>query len=414
MTLLNKTILIISGGIEAVEGILEANRMGLRTIVVDGDKDCPGRKIASHFFHIDTYDEKGLLRKCLEYLSQGGEIDGVISIAADVPYTVSSIGNALDLPAISLKAAMLASDKYLMKTYLKKMGVPVPYFKKITSLSDLLSAYKEIGPPFVLKPVDSRGARGALLINDKDMLEWAFRYSIGFSRCSTLIGEEFIKGRQLSTESIVLNGKFYHIGFSDRNYTQFKKFLPHIIENGGELPSSISIEERRAVERIIEKGANALSFSHGTVKGDIVMSHNGPMIIELAPRLSGGYFATHEIPLSTGVPFVRCAIKAAVNEKLSENELKIRHERFIVQRYFFPEEGFLRSIDGIREAMQHKWLKLFKIYYKDGDKVPKISSHVKRGGVFIVEGRSREEAVKRADTIYNTVKWHVDKTKATT
>ena len=52
----------------------------------------------------------------------------------------------------------------------------------------------------------------------------------------------------------------------------------------------------------------------GVVKGDIVIHDGRPHVIELAARLSGGYLCTHEIPLSTGVDFVGCAIRIALGE----------------------------------------------------------------------------------------------------
>ena len=51
--------------------------------------------------------------------------------------------------------------------------------------------------------------------------------------------EKYIEGPQLSTESIIINGKCYTIGFSDRNYEYLNKFSPYIIENGGDLPSAL-------------------------------------------------------------------------------------------------------------------------------------------------------------------------------
>ena len=44
--------------------------------------------------------------------------------------------------------------------------------------------------------------------------------------------EKYLDGPQVSTESFVVNGKIYNIGFADRNYKDMDKFLPNIIENG--------------------------------------------------------------------------------------------------------------------------------------------------------------------------------------
>ena len=62
------------------------------------------------------------------------------------------------------------------------------------------------------------------------------------------------------------------------------------------------------INKIIEKGALSMGISNGIIKGDIVINNNQPFIIELAARLSGVYFCTHEIPLSTGVDLISNAI----------------------------------------------------------------------------------------------------------
>jgi hypothetical protein len=50
----------------------------------------------------------------------------------------------------------------------------------------------------------------------------------------------------------------------------------------------------------------------GDIKGDIVVHKGEPYVIELAARLSGGFFCTREIPLNTGVDFIGAAIKIAL------------------------------------------------------------------------------------------------------
>ena len=57
-----------------------------------------------------------------------------------------------------------------------------------------------------------------------------------------------------------------------------------------------------------------MNIQNGILKGDIVIEKNEPLVIEVAPRLSGGYFSTHEIPMSTGVDLLGLALKQAMGE----------------------------------------------------------------------------------------------------
>jgi len=54
-----KTLLIISGGIEAVPGIQLAREMGLFVVVSDINQNAPGFKYANDHILVSTYDVKG-------------------------------------------------------------------------------------------------------------------------------------------------------------------------------------------------------------------------------------------------------------------------------------------------------------------------------------------------------------------
>ena len=137
------------------------------------------------------------------------------------------------------------------------------------------------------------------LTQDVD-LEWAFDVAHQHSPTGRVMLENFLPGPQVSTESLVIDGVAYTPGFADRNYEYIERFAPHIIENGGQLPSHLNAQTQGAVCDLVQEAALAMGIQNGVVKGDIVVTDGVPHIIEIAARLSGGYFCTHEIPLTTG------------------------------------------------------------------------------------------------------------------
>ena len=54
---------------------------------------------------------------------------------------------------------------------------------------------------------------------------------------------------------------------------------------------------QNSIDHLINKACDALNINQGTIKGDLVIFKNKPYIIEVAARISGGYMATHSIPL---------------------------------------------------------------------------------------------------------------------
>lgn len=400
----NRTLLIISGGTEAIAGIQIAKEMGLHVVVSDMDNNAPGFKYADDRIIASTYDAEKTTEKAIQYNENNRRIDGVICIAADVPVSVAMVSNALDLPGISIESARLAMDKLAMKEKFAADGIPIPWFSRVESVFHLKTIVKKQGYPLVIKPTDSRGARGVLLLKGTTELDWAYHHSYSNSPSGSVMVEGFIEGPQVSTESIVLNGKAYTPGFSDRNYEYIERYEPYIIENGGDLPSQLSENIQKSVREVVEQAASSMGITTGIVKGDIVIQDKNPFVIELAARLSGGYFCTHTIPLNTGVEFVKHAIRLALGEKINPDELKPRFQKYICQRFLFPSPGKVTNVSGYNIALKNKQIKYCQVYVQSGDVVKEINCHPARAGVIIAEGKRRQDAISAAQKAVASIK----------
>ncbi len=400
----NKTLLIVSGGIEAVPGIITAKKMGLYVVVSDKDPKAPGFLYADAKIIASTYEVGETVKAATLFNNTVRSLDGVMCVAADVPHVVASVAKELELPGIPLQSAQLATDKLAMKEKFAEDCIPIPWFKQVNSTDHLFELTKIRGYPLVLKPVDSRGSRGVLLLTDKVDLAWAFSESQKHSPSNRVMVEEFLDGPQISTESIVLDGQAYTPGFADRNYELLKRYAPNIIENGGELPSFLSQCVQTSVAELVNNAARSMGITNGVVKGDIVVNKDKAYVIELAARLSGGYFCTHEIPLNTGVDFVKQAILLALGEKPDPDELKPKFQKGVAQRYLFPKPGRVVNISGVEEVSGRQEIALCEIRVQVGDIIKPIQNHPGRAGVVIATGKNREEAKQAAIDAVNTIK----------
>jgi len=79
-----------------------------------------------------------------------------------------------------------------------------------------------------------------------------------------------------------------------------------------------------------------LGISKGVAKGDVVISPSkGPMIIEMAARLSGGDFSESLVPLGSGVNYIESVIKIAMGAIPNWKKLKEKFYKSVANRYFF-------------------------------------------------------------------------------
>ena len=400
---MTKTIWIVGGGVEAIPGIILAKKLGLNVVVSDGNPNAPGLKFADKSIIASTYDIEGTVNAAYEYHQNVNPIDGVICIAADVPLTVASIAEKLSLPGITTETARKCSDKFLMKETLLAAGIPIPWFSLVKSVSELCSIISERGFPLVIKPVDSRGARGVIRITQSLDLEWVFEYTKSFSPTSRVMVEEFLQGQQYSTESVIMDEKNITMGFTERNYELLEELSPYIIENGGQQPAKIDKKELDSIVNLVEKSSQILGISNAKSKGDVVMTKEGPKIIEIAPRLSGGYFSSDQIPLATGINVIEIAIRLSLGEKINKDKLLFRHQNAVAIRYFFPKPGKITSISNIDSFKNKSWVHKLDLFFGVGDVLEKITDHTKRCGFVITTGNTRDEAVERAKTVVKNV-----------
>lgn len=399
-----KTLLIVSGGIEAADAARRAKEMGLYVVVSDRDPQAPGFAFADSCLIADVYGAAETAAAAERYSRKIRRIDGVICVAADAPVTVATVAARLILPGISIATAELASDKLAMKRRFAQAGVPVPWFSEVRTPQELQRIAIERGRNLVIKPVDSRGSRGVQRVAQVEDLASAFALARSHSPTERVMVEEYLSGPQVSTESIVIGGRCHTPGFSDRNYEYLDTYAPFFIENGGDLPSRLPEDVQAQVKAVVAEAAAALGVTHGTVKGDIVVHDGAPYVIELATRLSGGFFCTREIPLNTGIDFIGCAIKVALGETVAADELNPRSITPVVQRYAFPKPGRVVSVAGAEDARRVAGIAEVVVTAKPGDVIPPPGDKRPSAAMVLATGASRETALVAANDALSRLK----------
>jgi biotin carboxylase len=378
-----KTLLIVSGGIEAAEAAKRAKEMGLYVVVSDRDVEAPGFAFSDSCLIADVYSPDETAAAAERFSRKIRKIDGVICVAADAPGTVAAVAERLRIPGISRNVARLASDKLAMKERFLAAGVPVPWFSPVATVQALQRMAIERGPNLVIKPADSRGSRGVQRIAQVADLEHAFKLARQHSPTQRVMVEEYLDGPQISTESVVMGGRCFTPGF--------------FIENGGDLPSHLSPDIQTKVKEVVAKAAAALGVENGTVKGDIVVHDDEPYVIELAARLSGGFFCTREIPLNTGVDFIGAAIKVALGEPVLPHELEPKRQTPVIQRYSFPLPGKVIRIGGTDEARSVRGIEEVVVTAKPGDVIPPAGDKRPSAAMVLATGDTRDAALASAN-----------------
>ncbi len=404
-----KAVLILGAGRDQLFMIRTAKEMGLLTVAVDGNPSAPGLSEADYaepinFSHIG--EVKAYVR-CL--LDKGIPLSGVCTMGSDIPNLLAEVAEEFGWSGPSRETGYLTTDKFAMKECLRKAGIPVPDYCIVQRKEDVLRQWKEWGAQkVVLKPTDRAGSRGVSILASTDEIADAWKNAADNSLNGRILLERYIEGPQISTESILYDDFSATPGFADRVYEDMEVFWPQVMENGGWVPSRENADVQKKISELVERAARALGISRGPAKGDVVLSEQGPMIIEIAARLSGGDFCESLVPLGTGVNYVKEVLRIATGEKPDPAALRPRWNKAVANRYFFLPPGRLDGIRGVGEAQAQDYIHKFELYYKKGEIIPPIQNHGQRVGVFVLVADDRIQAQAKVDYIYNQVEFKMD------
>ena len=127
-------------------------------------------------------------------------------------------------------------------------------------------------------------------------------------------------------------------------------------------------------------------------------------IIEIASRLSGGFFSTITIPLVYRINLIEKAILLSLGQKPVPPPNQLKNYCFQANRFFFPKPGIVKKI--IKPNVQNlpKYVKYFELNTKIGDKIIPIANHPMRNGSVLVTGKTRRDAILHAEKIRGLVK----------
>lgn len=363
----NRTVAVLGGGKDSLGIIRRIKEMGFYTLVFDYDENAPARKyLADHFVKLSCYDAWDILRYFkLQTLWQPS---AVLCAGTDCPDVMAVLNKHFSLAGPKRRTAEISTNKWMQKKLFSEAGIRIPPWVAGIDANKKLTAKEWV----VVKPVSSRGSRGVSRVKPDETLAEAIKLAASYDNSEHTIVEKWIDGIQLSSESLVQNGKIIYTAFSQRNYSRLAETHPHIIEDGGDMPPSIQPifenDYNKKAEVELQKCVNTVGLRQGTLKGDLVWDGNNIWIIEVACRLSGGSFCSEQIPGVWGIDFVGYATRIALGEKIYPGEIRPYQKRYMSQRFVIPEgttmhpergPGFTRFGQTRREA-QHRAAKAVK------------------------------------------------------
>lgn len=386
-------ILIVGGGLLQVPAVEIARSLGLAVIVTDRNPDAPAMTIADEAAAIDIYDIPAH-RNLVMDLSRRWRLRGVFTEGADVEWTVAEAAAAAGLPGVPPASAKMTKNKVLTRRALDRAGIPNPRWAEVTTLADATKAASDIGFPMVVKAVDNSASRGTTKITAASALPEAFAHAVENSSTGTALLEQCLFGEEQSVEILFDEaGRCHRLNVVDRLFAREGEYA---IELGHVNPSGLTSEQQGAVFALAERAAQAVGIRFGAFKADTMWTADGPRILEVTGRLSGGFDCQYTTPLATGRDFIRAAMRLAIGEPLDPADLKPTRQRVAAALAAFPPPGRVTRLDGIDDALRSPGVAHVFLRTAIHDEIRPYHDCAARPAFVIAHGATHEEAVSRA------------------
>ena len=388
-----KRILIIGASILQLPAIRKAKELGYYVGVVDYNPKSIGIKYADEYFNVSTIDVEAVIKVAEEF-----KPDGIMTLATDMPMrAVAAVCSKFGLLGITPETALKATDKGEMIKAFESCKVEHPWYYIIPTTKDLLTIIDNITYPCIMKPTDNAGSRGVVLCHNREELEAKYEYSFKESRGGAVIVEEYLQGPEFSVEIMVVGDEPHVLQITDKLTTG----SPHFVEMGHTQPTRQSKENQKKIIDLAIRACKAIGISNCPAHVEMILTKDGPKMVELGARMGGDCITTHLVPLSTGIDMVGCAIRLACGENI---DIEPKFCKGAAIRYFDAHNGTIKCIEGVSEAKKIQGIQEISIVHNVGETIGEIGSSIDRVGFVIAQGDTAENAVKICENALNEIK----------
>ena len=394
-----KKILFLGAPIFQIPVIQKAKEMGLRVGIVDINEKASALSYADDKFICSLRDPEAVLKIAREY-----KPDGIIIGTLDTSVrTATYVANALNLPGHTMEAALNATDKVRMLEAFERGGAAHPAYQ-VVKKADIDTFEMTLPYPVISKPVDSAGGRGVSIIHNDGELRDAVRFSSDTGLSGDILIEEYMTGREVSVEVLIVDGRPYVLQITDK----ITSGEPNFFEVGHSQPSNLPADVKLQVSELASKAVLAVGLDNTPAHVEVMVTENGPKMVELGARLGGDCITTYLADTSVaGVNMAQAAIELALGGK---PDVSHYHDSGVCVgiRFIPAREGTLKEIRGLDEAEKMSDVVKINITGKIGVHYSKATDNTARLGHVICRGKTTAEALEQCARVIDKLQFIIE------
>ena len=291
------------------------------------------------------------------------------------------------------------THKALMRRAFAEAGVPQPPWAAVETLEAARDALAEVGLPAVLKPADSGGQRGVVMLESAADLEREWDATIRESATGVAILERFRPGMEMNGLVIAREGRAEPLTLSDRRRPPGVGFgvgWMHVY------PPTIPVEQHPEAERIAARAVEALGLRDGIGFPQLIATDEGTIeLVECAARIPGGQMADLARH-ATGVDLVEVQLRFALGDPIPDELVRPRVRQPLAIRFFTAQPGPLPTgrvvrLGSLEPVLAAPGVVQADSYIVEGETIRPVRLDGDRRGYVIATGDTNLEALERAE-----------------
>lgn len=319
-------------------------------------------------------------------------IDAIITTYENYIVPAAWITKHLGLPGLPVDTAEACTDKYLMRERFASAPEKIsPAFATITSERDVREFANQHGFPIIIKPANLAKSLLVTKSNSMDELMNNYRQSVELlqstyakyasSRTPKLIIEEFMTGSIHSVDAFVTADGTPHILEQIVDYqTGYDIGYEDNFHYSRMLPSALSPDQQQALRHCADIGIRALGMKNSPAHVEIIMTTDGPRIVEIGARNGGYRERMHR--LANGIDITGAALSLAFDQQPDITATK--NNPCAVLELFPKTPGIFAGISHIDELRHLASLEYLSIKAKKGDTVGKSADGYRAVAIVIL------------------------------
>ena len=286
--------------------------------------------------------------------------DGIVAVGDRPTVVAALVAYELGLPWHPPNAARVARDKRQTRKWLRRAGLPTPWFL-IARRSTPVASIAPASWPVVVKPTVLSGSRGVIRANDAIELRRAFTRvarlldapdvrALQDSAAEDIVIEQFIEGREFALDGIVDDGRLVTLAIFDKPDPLDG---PYFEETIYVTPARVAPSTRDAIESTVVRAIQALGLQHGPVHAECRVNDRGVYVLEVAARPIGGLCAralqlVNDEAQTIGLE--ELILRHALGE--SPSRWARSSDASGVMMIPIPAEGIYRGVKGVESARE--------------------------------------------------------------